>query len=401
MNVPGMDGVYPALLVPVKEPEEGHRYPGVHEDRIEQPVEPDLLRHLDLQEHDEGQDVLEHRHRRPELRRQQLVVIQDDREARMENIDVRHDRVERGQQQEVVLQELHDPVQNADAVAADAFLQQLRDIPLRAVELSLCPALALTPGRHESDRLFIIDDSIVHPAGADAVGEALHGKFHILGEAFAAPAVFLDHVRGDAHARAAESRGKADVVFAQMPQVIDRPESNGKGAGHPGVRRILGGQIALQHLLAPEETAVHLQQEIQMDQIVRVENAEGIVAPVQREDLREHPVHGVALAHKLLVEPLKDVRPVFPGDVCRAVRAVIRDDVDIVELFRVFQDLQIIQKLSQHHFLIMGRDDHGKLVFRSEDLLLLRMPRPKNGQHNVIRREENDDPLHREHNDIQ
>ena len=127
------------------------------------------------------------------------------------------------------------------------------------------------------------------------MGQAFHGKFHILSEAVAAPAVFLHNICRNAHACAAEAGGQAQIILAQMPQMVDGPEGNGKGAGYPGVCGVLGRQIALQHLLALQKAVVHNRQEIQMDQVIGVEDAESIISFVQGENLREYPIHGIAL----------------------------------------------------------------------------------------------------------
>lgn len=42
--------------------------------------------------------------------RHQHIVVEDDREAGVEHIDVGHQKVEGGDEEEVVLQELHDAV---------------------------------------------------------------------------------------------------------------------------------------------------------------------------------------------------------------------------------------------------------------------------------------------------
>lgn len=75
--------------------------------------------------------------------------------------------------------------------------------------------------------------------------EAFHGEFHVFGQAVTAPAVFLDDIGSDTHAGAAETGGEAHIVLAEMPEVVDGPEGDGKGTGNPCVGRILRGEVAL------------------------------------------------------------------------------------------------------------------------------------------------------------
>ena len=299
-----MDGMDPALLVPVFPAKDGDRYPGVHEYGVHQPVEVNFQRYFDLQEHDEGYHGLDEAQDCPELPGNQYIIIENHCEAGIEHIDVGHDQVERGEQEEVVLQELHDAIQDDDTVTLDAFLEEDRDIALGAVELALGPPFSLAAGGHESQRLFIVNDGIMDPAGTDAVGQAFHGEFHILRQAVAAPAVFLHDVRGDAHARAAEAGRKAQVVLAQMPQMVDGPEGNGKGTGYPCVRRVLGGQVSLEYFLSLQESVVHDCQEIQVHQVVGVEDAESVVALIEGENFRRRRGPGPGLPYGRYSYPL-------------------------------------------------------------------------------------------------
>ena len=401
MHASCMDGMDPALLVAVLPAQDGDRNPGIHENRINEPVEINFQRHFDLQQHDEGYHGLDEAQHCPELSWYQYIVIEDHREAGVEHIDVGHDQVERGEQEEVVLQELHDAVKDNDTVAPDAFLKEDRDIALGAVELALGPPFSLAAGSHEAQRLFVVNDGVMDPAGPDAVGQAFHGEFHVLRQAVAAPAVFLHDVRSDAHARTAEAGGEAQVVLAQVPQVVNSPEGDGKGAGYPGIRGVLGGQVSLEDFLSLQETVVHDRQEIQVHQVIGVENAESVVTLIQGKDFRKYPVHGIALPHQFLVRPFEDVGAVGPGEVRRVVGAVIRYDVDVIKFFRVFQKFQVVQEVPQHHLFIMGRDDHGEAALWGSQVLFFSMPHAAYSDHCVVNREERHNELYRNHDYIE
>lgn len=110
VHASGVNGMYPAFLMAILPSEDGDGDPGVHEDGVDEPVEVDLPRHLDLQENDQWDDRLDESQDRPELVRDQHIVVEDDREAGVEHIDVGHQKVEGRDEEEVVLQELHDAV---------------------------------------------------------------------------------------------------------------------------------------------------------------------------------------------------------------------------------------------------------------------------------------------------
>lgn len=110
VHASGMNGMYPAFLMAILPSEDGDGDPGVHKDRVDEPIEVDLPGHLDLKENDQWDDRLDEAQDRPELVRHQHIVVEDDRKAGVEHIDVGHQKVEGGDEEEVILQELHDAV---------------------------------------------------------------------------------------------------------------------------------------------------------------------------------------------------------------------------------------------------------------------------------------------------
>ena len=255
-----------------------------------------------------------------------------------------------------------------------SFFPKDRDVALGAVELALRPAFSLAAGGHEGEWLLIVNDGVMYPAGTDAVREAFHGEFHVFGQAVTAPAVFLDDIGSDAHAGAAKTGGEAHIVLAEMPEVVDGPEGDGEGAGDPGVGRILRGEVALQDFLSFEETIVHDGKEIQMDEVVGVKDAESVIFLIQCKDLREDPVHGIAFADKFLVFSFEDVGAMGARDVSGIVGAVVCDDEDVIEFFRIFQDAKVVQQIPQDHGFVVRRYDDGEAALRGSQIRFFSMP---------------------------
>lgn len=100
----------PILFMSVLPSKECDRNPGVHEDRVDQPVKINLRRNFDLQKNDEWDDGLNESDDGPELLRHEHIVVEDDCEAGIEHIDICHHQVERGEDEEIVLQKLHDAI---------------------------------------------------------------------------------------------------------------------------------------------------------------------------------------------------------------------------------------------------------------------------------------------------
>ena len=110
MHASGMNGMNPSFFMSVLPSKECDRNPGVHEDRVDQPVKINLRRNFDLQKNDERDDGLNESDDSPELLRHEHIVVKDDGEAGVEHIDIRHHQVECGEDEEIVLQKLHDAI---------------------------------------------------------------------------------------------------------------------------------------------------------------------------------------------------------------------------------------------------------------------------------------------------
>ena len=80
-----MNGMNPSFFMSVLPSKECDRNPGVHEDRVDQPVKINLRRNFDLQKNDERDDGLNESDDGPELLRHEHIVVEDDCEAGIES----------------------------------------------------------------------------------------------------------------------------------------------------------------------------------------------------------------------------------------------------------------------------------------------------------------------------
>ena len=88
------------------------------------------------------------------------------------------------------------------------------------------------------------------------------------------------------------------------------------------------------------------------------------------------------------MRPLTDDAAVAARDFRRVVAAVVGDDKDIVERLRIFQCLQILQKLADDGAFIMRGDDDGEGLFRRQDLVFLPAPHATKADEEIVQREQ-------------
>ena len=233
-----------------------------------------------------------------------------------------------------------------------AGLEHLRDEAVADVKLALRPAAALVPRLLERQRLLVVDDGVVCPARLDALGHALHRELHVLRQAGRLPAVFLEDLGVEAHARAAEAGREADVRLREVRDVADDPERDGKRARYPRVVRVLGVHVALDDLVALAEAVVHLHEELRVHEVVGVEDADGIVLLVHLEQAVEHPLERVALALLRRMRAHLDDGAGFLGNLSRVVRRVVVVNID--SRFRQIL-LEVIANFRNSHCLVITR----------------------------------------------
>ena len=203
-----------------------------------------------------------------------------------------------------------------------------------------------------------------------------------------------------AHARAAEAGRETDVRFCEMRDVADDPERDGERAGHPGVIRVLGVHVALDDLVALAEAVVHLHEELRMHEVVGVKDADGVVLLFHLEQAIEHPVERVALALFRRMRADMDERAGIRGDFCRVVRAVVRDDIDVIHVLGVIELLEVFDEVADDDFLIVRRNDERERLLRRLDLVLFPPPHAAKADDEEIEREEEDEDLHWHHDDV-
>ena len=138
-----------------------------------------------------------------------------------------------------------------------------------------------------------------------------------------------------------------------------------------------------------------------MDQIIRIEDDEGVVLLFLGQHLREHPVQGIALADLFLIGPHFDDGPVFTADVGRMVRAVIGDDVDVIHILRIVELLQVVDELPDDFFFVMRANNGSEGILRHYRNAFPPLHEAEAGQDEIIQGIKNDDDLYGYHDDIQ
>ncbi len=332
----------PLMLISMDEPEEDDRYPRIDEHRIEEQIEPRLQLGTYLDEDNHGQKILPDHDRRHQLRRQEFINARIER--RECQLHVTDDDEQRRDHEEVRLEEIDASVPDADVLPAPSLL--------------------------ERERLLIVDHGVMRPRRLDALGKQLHRELHVLGEAGRAPAVPLQHVRRNAHARTAEARRETDVRLCEMRNMVDDPKRNRKRPCHPCVVWILRIQIALNDLVALEEAVVHLLEEIRVYEVVRIEDSDGIVLLVHRKELLKHPLKGKPLALLRRMRARADNGARLLRDLPRIVRTVVRNDIDVVQFLGIVEPLQIFDELPDDRRLVVRGDDDSKRLLRRQDFFL-------------------------------
>ena len=207
----------------------------------------------------------------------------------------------------------------------------------------------------------------------------------------------LQHLGSNAHACAAQHRRQPQVGLGQMGDVVNNPEGDGKSTGNPGIIRILGVQIALDNLGSLAEMMVHLHEEIRVHQVVRIKDAHGIILLVHGKKLLKHPLQGIALALFGRMGALADNGTGLACHLCRIIRAIIRNHIDIIQFLWIVQLLQILHQLADNRLLIVGCHNHSHLLFRRGNLFFLEPPQPEEADEEKIHRKQENNYLQRYH----
>ena len=167
----------------------------------------------------------------------------------------------------------------------------------------------------------------------------------------------LQQLPGKTKARAADAAAhiQPGTGAVQMRGVVQIP--NAVAGADPVAVEILGVAEAAGGLIAVGEGLIDLAQIVRLQQIVRVKDHKHVVLAqtLGLFDALQQIVDGIALAHLLLVEALKDRSPVLSGDLGGLVGTVVGDHIDLDQLLGIVLGRDAAQQMADHVFLISGR----------------------------------------------
>ena len=137
-----------------------------------------------------------------------------------------------------------------------------------------------------------------------------------------------------------------------------------------------------------------------MNEVVRIKDGNCIILLVHRKELLKHPLERKTFALFRRMCARADNGPLSFCDLARIVRAVVGDDVDIIQFLRVVKTAQICDELANDRCLIVGGNDDGKGFLRCQDLFLSMPPQTAKTNKEEVQRKEQKKDLHRHHDDI-
>ena len=137
-----------------------------------------------------------------------------------------------------------------------------------------------------------------------------------------------------------------------------------------------------------------------MYEVVRVEDGNGIVLLVHRKELLKHPLKGKPLALLRRMRARADNGARLLRDLSRIVRTVVRNDIDVVQFLWIVEPLQIFDELPDDRRLVVRGDDNSKRLLRRQDFFLPMPPQTAEADEEKIQRKEQEEDLHRHHNDV-
>ena len=242
--------------------------------------------------------------------------------------------------------------------------------------MALGPAGFLPHGSAEAGGLFIIHPGVVVPQDAPPVQGGLHLNFNVLRQRGGGPAAALLQVAGgDGVARTAHRAVQPQAVLGQLEEAVGHGIA---GVVEPGHRAglVLRAQVALDQVgpALVQELAVHLAEHVGINQVVRVEDHQQVIARRVVSQGLQRGLEGNGLARGGVGAVLLVHQHMGAQASCHlggAVGAVVRDNVKIIQLGRIVHGLQIADHVADNLFLIMGGHQHQKTGFR---LVLLIIP---------------------------
>ena len=252
----------------------------------------------------------------------------------------------------------------ADASGKEAS-EHIPGVPEGHVPLPLAPAHPLPDRCAELRGLFVVDPGAVIPQNSAALQRRLDLNLKVFGQRHGRPAAAgVKIFRRHREARAADRTVQAQPVLGQVEEPVAQRIARVAEPGNHAFL-VLDAQVALNEIRSVfvQVLTVYLPEHIRVHQIVRVKDHHQIVpGPVisqrvqgfaQRDGLARRGV-------RRFLPGLDHSGPRFPGHFRGAVRAVVRDDIVVVELSGIIHFFQISDNIADHPFLVMRRNQHEK-----------------------------------------
>ena len=178
----------------------------------------------------------------------------------------------------------------------------------------------------------------------------------------------------DGKARADQLGGKTAAHAGAGEEGVEEREVQPIAAGKPGIVWILRAHRALAHLRARAEGVVHAGEELLVRDVVRVEDAEGVIA--LRQQPRDRLVQRVALAaHRL--KAAEDLRTRAESLRLGVIRAVVGDHKNIVERIGIVLLFQALHERADDRLLVARGNEAGKARARRAHCIALWLSQPK------------------------
>ena len=178
----------------------------------------------------------------------------------------------------------------------------------------------------------------------------------------------------DGKARTDQLGGKTAAHAGAGEESVEEREVQPIAAGKPGIVWILRAHRALAHLRPRAEGVVHAGEESLVRDVVRVKDAEGVIA--LRQQPRDRLVQRVALAaHRL--KAAEDLRTRAEGRRLGVIRAVVGDHKNIVERVGIVLLFQALHERADDSLLVARGNEAGKARARRAHRIALRLSQRK------------------------
>ena len=210
--------------------------------------------------------------------------------------------------------------------------------------MTLTPAKLLPHGGHQLGGLFIIDTAVVIPQNPLAGQGCLHLNFEVFRQAHGGPAAPLIQVSGgNGKACAADGAVQPPAMLGQLEESVGNGVAGVVEPGHDALL-VLGTQIALNEirLVFVQVLTVHFPEHVPIHQVIRIEDHQQIIFFLIVAHGFQCLFQGNGLAGcipRVFPVGLNHLGTVAACHLCRSVCAVIRNDVEIIQLLGIIHGL--------------------------------------------------------------